>query len=419
MIAPMLRRSPGFLALLLLASCQAPLPTETAGLRLSASAVDLAQDSLWAPMEAAIRSTLEADGVPGAVLLVARNGEVLGHEAFGEADPLAGDPMTTEAQFRICSQTKAITSLAAMVLWERGQLGLDEPVSAYLPEFADIGVLDTLLADSTGVYSPPNRPVTIRHLMTHTSGIPYGDIGDPRFAKLYAKQGVADLFPIDGRSTRDNASRMARTGLAHDPGERWTYGLGLDVLVAVIEVASGRPYAEFLRTELLDPLGMDHTHFVLPEDQRDHLLEVFEPDSDGSWKPHQHPAYTTEYPTREEWPLCSGGAGLTSTAMDYARFLQMVLDRGAIPGGRLLEEATIDTILANHAPGLVDGDWHQGLAFGVQKEPEGQGRFFWGGYFNTQGYGDPATGELALLMKQTYGARNDSTSSAFSALLGR
>ena len=129
---------------------------------------------------------------------------------------------------------------------------------------------------------------------------------------------------------------------------------------------------------------------------------MFEPDSDGSWKPHQHPAYTTEYPTREEWPLCSGGAGLTSTAMDYARFLQMVLDRGAIPGGRLLEEATIDTILADHAPGLVDGDWHQGLAFGVRKEPEGQGRFFWGGYFFCSG--GPATG-VVLLMKQTYGAK--------------
>ena len=349
---------------------------------------------------------------------MARNGEILGHEAFGEADPLVGDPMTTDAQFRICSQTKAITSMAAMVLWERGQLGLDDPVSAYLPEFADIGVLDTLLADSTGVYSPPSRPVTIRHLMTHTSGIPYGDIGDPRFAKLYTKQGVVDLFPIDGRSTRDNASRMARTGW---PIPRGTMDL---------RIGTGRArrrHRSRLRKALCrvpaDRIARPAGHGPHPlrpaRGPARPLLEVFEPDSAGTWKPHQHPAYTTEYPTREDWPLCSGGAGLTSTAMDYARFLQMVLDRGAIPGGRLLEEATIDTILADHAPGLVDEDWHQGLAFGVRKKPDGQGRFFWGGYFNTQGYGDPTTGELALLMKQTYGARNDSTSSAFSALLGR
>ncbi|MEC7114574.1 MAG: serine hydrolase domain-containing protein, partial [Bacteroidota bacterium] len=179
MIASMLRRSPGFLALLLLASCQAPLLTETTGLRPSASAVDLAQDSLWAPMEAAIRSTLETNGVPGAVLLVARNGEVVGHEAFGEADPLAGDPMTMEAQFRICSQTKAITAMAAMVLWERGQLGLDEPVSNYLPEFADIGVLDTLLADSTGVYSPPAGRGTSRTMCPHRTASPTAPSASP------------------------------------------------------------------------------------------------------------------------------------------------------------------------------------------------------------------------------------------------
>ena len=356
--------------------------------------MDLAQDSLWAPMETAIRSTLEADGVPGTVLLVARNGDILGHAAFGEADPLAGDPMTTDAQFRICSRSKAITSMAAMVLWEQGLLGLDDPVSTYLPEFADVGVLGTLLADSTGVYSPPSRPVTIRHLMTHTSGIPYGDIGDPRFAKLYAKQGVADLFPIDGRSTRDNASRMARTGLAHDPGEQWTYGLGLDVLVAVIEVAS-EALCRVSADRIARPAGHG-PHPLCPargpagpaRGVRTRLSRNLEaPPTPGLHHRVSHPGRLA--------PVLRSGAGLTSTAMDLPRFLQMVLDRGAIPGGRLLEEATIDTILAD-AP----RDWWTGIGTkawpsGGSERARGQGRFSGVATSNTQGYGDPATGELA------------------------
>jgi len=406
----------------LFCGCQTSTPSTLStgqGLTVPSAPVDLSEDSVWMSMERDIQSTVEADGIPGAVLLLARNGEVIGHKAYGTSNPLSGEPMDKEALFRICSQTKAITSMAAMILWERGALGLDDPVSKYLPEFAHVGVLDTLLGDTIGVYSTPRTTLTIRHLMTHTCGIPYGDIGDDRFDRLYAKHKVVDLFPIDGRSTRDNVKLLARTGLVHHPGEQWTYGLGLDVLAAVVEVASGKPYAEFLRIELLDPLGMDHTHFVVPEEQRTGLANVFDKDSTGAWQLHEHPRYTTDYPTHEEWPLCSGGAGLTSTAMDYARFLQMVVDRGAIPGGRLLEESTIDTVLADHAPAHQDGDWHQGLAFAVQKKPEGQGRFFWGGYFNTHGFGDPATGEVLLLMKQTYGVNNDNSSAAFRSMLAR
>ena len=403
----------------LLAGCQLLNTQNKAGLTLNLSATDLSTDSIWAPLEQAIEATLDSNAIPGAVLLLARNGEVIGHEAYGVSDPLTGERMDKDALFRICSQSKAIVSMSAMLLWERGAIGLDDPVSKYLPEFAGVGVLDTLLADTTAQYARPRSPLTVRHLMTHTSGIPYGEIGDERFEKLYAKYGVADLFPIDERSTRDNIALLAHTGLAHHPGEQWTYGLGLDVLVAVLEVASGLPYAEFLNTELLAPLGMDHTHFVVPENQRDALVGVFDKDSDGDWQHHTHRLYTTEYPTREDWPLCSGGAGLTSTAMDYARFLQMVLDRGAIPGGRLLKASTIDTLLADHAPGLLEGGWHQGLTFGVQNEPKGQGRFFWGGYFNTQYFGDPATGELVLIMKQTYGISDDSSYSTFSEVLNR
>ena len=403
-------------------ACQ-PGPEARVGLNIEPVALDLSKDSTWSTLAAAIESDIDKGTIPGAVLLLARDGQLVGHQAFGFKDPLSEKPMDKDGLFRICSMTKAITATAAMILWERGQLGLDDPVSLYLPEFADIGVLDSLREDSTGVHLPSVRPITIRHLMTHTSGIPYGEIGEKRFAKLYAKFDVNDAFPSDKRSTRDNVSRLAQTGLLHQPGETWTYGLGLDVLVAVMEVASGQPYAEFLRTELLDPLGMDHTAFVLPPEHQADLVEVWEKDSIGGWQKHEHHKYTTDYPLRSDWPMCAGGAGLTSSALDYARFLQMFLDKGGIPGGRLLEESTIDTLFADHAPGLIEdkmieNNWHQGLAFGVMTEPT-NGGFWWGGYFNTQYFGNVLTGEVAVLLKQTQGIRNDNTSSVFYEVMNR
>ena len=388
------------------------------GLNAEPVALDLTQDHTWSALATAIESEIDNGTIPGAVLLLARDGQVVGHQAFGVKDPHSGEPMDKDGLFRICSMTKAVTATAAMILWERGQLGLDDPVSLYLPEFEGIGVLDSLRKDSTGVHSASVRPITIRHLMTHTSGIPYGEIGEKRFAKLYAKYAVNDIFPTDGRSTRDNIRRLAKTGLVHQPGETWTYGLGLDVLVAVMEVASGRPYAEFLRTELLAPLGMDHTAFVLPPEHQADLVDVWEKDSAGAWQKHEHPNYTTDYPLRSDWPMCAGGAGLTSSALDYARFLQMLVDKGGIPGGRLLKESTVDTLFADHAPGLIEDDWHQGLACAVTNEPA-NGGFWWGGYFNTQYFGNAETGEVAVLMKQTHGIRNDSTSSTFYKVLTR
>jgi CubicO group peptidase (beta-lactamase class C family) len=398
-------------------SCQGSTEKRV-GLNAEPVALDLTQDHTWSALATAIESEIDNGTIPGAVLLLARDGQVVGHQAFGVKDPHSGEPMDKDGLFRICSMTKATTATAAMILWERGQLGLDDPVSLYLPEFADIGVLDSLREDSTGVHSASVRPITIRHLMTHTSGIPYGEIGEKRFAKLYAKHGVNDLFPTDGRSTRDNISRLAQTGLVHQPGETWTYGLGLDVLVAVLEVASGQPYAEFLRTELLDPLDMDHNAFVLPPEHQTDLVEVWEKDSAGDWKKHEHPKYATDYPLRSDWPMCAGGAGLTSSALDYARFLQMLVDKGGTPEGRLLEESTIDTLFADHAPGLIEDDWHQGLACAVTSKPA-NGGFWWGGYFNTQYFGNAATGEVAVLMKQTHGIRNDRTSSTFYEVLTR
>ena len=375
-------------------------------------------DEAWKVLDGAIEWAVEEGQIPGAVLLIRRNGEVAVHEAYGAADPMTGRPMERDALFRICSQSKAITSTAAMVLWERGLLNLDAPVAQYLPEFEGIGVIDSLMSDTTFTVIPAEQVMTVRHLMTHTSGISYGEIGDPRFEALYDKHDIVDLFPRDERSTRENAQKIASTCLIHSPGSQWNYSLGLDVLVAVVEAASGRAYAEFVEEEVLAPLGMFDTHFALPEADANRLVMVSEPvPVVGGFKRHEHPRYTIDYPRHPEWPLCSGGAGLTSTAEDYARFLQCYLDRGRTGEGRLLEESTVDTVMADHAPGLLDGGWNQGLAFGVRNGGEAEGAFFWGGYFNTQYFAHPASQTAVVLMKQTYGVNTDSTSKAFDAML--
>ena len=375
-------------------------------------------DERWQKLDGAIQAAVDADQIPGAVLLTAEKGEVVLHRAYGHADPLSEQPMMPNTLFRICSQSKAITATAAMICWEKGLLGLDDAVAQYIPAFAEIGVLDSLAADTSFSSIPTENVMTIRHLMTHTSGIPYGEIGDPRFEKLYAKYDVTDLFPRDERSTLENAERIGQLALAHEPGSKWTYSLGLDILVAVIEVATGQSYAQFVEAEIFEPLGMKDTHFVVPEEDRARLANVMERDGDGSgWQTHVHPLYSIDYPEHEEWPLCSGGAGLTSTASDYAKFLQMYLDRGVGEDGQILQDATIDSIMADQAPGLLSGPWSQGLAFGVKSSEPGEGRFFWSGYFNTQYYADPVKQEVVVLMKQTYGLQIDTTSTAFNDLL--
>ena len=376
-------------------------------------------EAKWQKLDDAIRAGVKAQEIPGAVLLIAKGGEVIMHRAYGQADPIAQKEMTPSTLFRICSQSKAITSTAAMICWEKGLLELDDPVSKYLPEFASIGILDSLYSDTAFSSIPTTTVLTVRHLMTHTSGIPYGEIGDPRFEKLYLKNDVVDLFPRDERTTLENAQKIGQLALAHDPGSKWTYSLGLDVLVAVIEVASGQPYSEFVTTELLNPLGMDDTHFTVPSSDRSRLANVVEPGqgSSDTWQLHQHSSYSVDYPIHDEWPLCSGGAGLTSTAADYATFLQMYLDRGKYDGGRILQEPTIDSIMSDQAPGLLADQWRQGLAFGVKNGARGEGRFFWSGYFNTQYYADPNTQELVVLMKQTFGLPSDTSSTAFNDLL--
>ncbi len=366
--------------------------------------------------------------VPGVVALVARNGRIVYHKAFGMADNESGRALGRNDIFRIASQSKAITATAVMMLWEEGLFRLDDPVSRWIPEFRNPQVLKTY-DEATGNWTgePARREITIRDLLTHTSGIGYGVIdGDARFRKMYAKAGVTDLFTTEAVTIGESVRRLAKLPLHHHPGEKYTYGEGLDVLGRFIEVVSGQSFDVFLRTRLFDPLGMKDTGFYLPPEKAGRLVPVQKPEN-GKWVRYPVTFYDPEYPVKGAKSFFSGGAGLCSTARDYATFLQMYLNGGELNGVRILSRTTIDVIMAEQvAPGLWGGDQrHYGLAFGVldskgaARGGEGSaGTFDWGGYFNTQYFADPREKTIGILMKQTQGG-NDSTAWKFRLLVGQ
>ena len=365
--------------------------------------------------------------IPGVVALVARRGKIVYHRAFGLADQAANRPLAKDDIFRIASQTKAITATAVMMLWEEGRFRLDDPIAQFIPEFHDVGVLvsynDT---DGSWTTEPVRQPITIRHLLTHTSGIGYGVIdGDARFRKIYQKAGITDLFTAEPVTIGENVKKLAKLPLHHHPGEQYTYSEGLDVLGYLIEIVSGRPFDVFLRERLFGPLGMDDTGFYLPAEKADRLVPVQKPEN-GGWVRYPVTFYDPDYPITGAKSFFSGGAGLCSTARDYATFLQMFLNGGELDGVRILSRTTIATMMKDQVGELWGGgDKHYGLAFGVVTE-QGQakggegspGTFDWGGYFNTQYFADPQEAIIGVLMKQTQGA-NEDTGWKFRLLVGQ
>lgn len=372
-----------------------------------------------------LTESVTSGDVPGVVALIARNGKIVYHKAFGMADNESGRALKRDDIFRIASQSKAITSTAVMMLWEEGKFRLDDPISNYIPEFKDAGVLDTYSdADGTYTTTPVSTPITIRHLLTHTSGIGYGIIdGDERFKKIYAKAGVTDLFTTKNISIEESVKKLAKLPLHHNPGEKFTYSEGLDVMGYFIEIVSGMPFDEFLRTRIFDPLGMDDTWFYLPKEKHSRLVSVQEP-VDGKWKKLPVTFYDTDYPIKGKKRFFSGGAGLSSTVKDYATFLQMYLNNGELNGVRILSRKTIEVIMGLQ----FDNVWnnpgsHYGLAFRVVNQTGqnsgGQGSvgtFSWGGYFNTQYFADPQEKVIGILFKQTQRS-SDATSWKFSQLV--
>jgi CubicO group peptidase (beta-lactamase class C family) len=361
--------------------------------------------------------------VPGLVAMIVRNGKIVYHTAKGQADVETGSPMTKDAIFRIASQTKAITSTAVMMLWEEGKFRLDDPISKYIPEFKNPQVLRQFqYADTSYTAAPANKEITIRHLLTHTSGLGYGMIdGDERMRMIYQKAGIVDLYTTANISIGDNVRKLAKLPLHHNPGEKYTYSEGLDVLGHLVEILSGMPFDEFLRKRLFEPLDMQDTWFYLPDSKAGRLVSIHRK-ANGKWEKYPTTFYDPNYPILGAKKFFSGGAGLSSTAKDYATFLQLYLNGGELNGKRILSRTTIAMMMENQIGDLWSnpGSRHYGLAFGVTTQKgmgEGgngsEGTFDWGGYFNTSYFSDPKEKIIGIILKQTRDSGGDETSWRF------
>ena len=369
-----------------------------------------------------------ADGkIPGAVALVIRNGEIAYFESFGFADIDSQTALQNDNIFRISSMTKAVTSVATMILYEQGHFQLNDPVAKYIPEFADMTVVSEV--DEDGAVSSTvaaTKPIRIIDLLTHTSGISY-----PAFPGSVQKSYV-DAGIIDGITSRDIvlASQMellARQPLMFEPGSKYAYGLSFDLLGYLIEVISGKSLDQFFTDEIFAPLGMYDSYFYLPEDKADRLVTVHADIGDGGLIVSQGNEFdiifdNLQYPVAGARSYFSGGAGLSSTAYDYGLFLQMLLNDGEFEGKRILSRKSVELMRT----GRVDWDNDQvpdfGLGFSVvgdlgkKGELGSIGSYAWFGHFNTYFWVDPSEDLIGVFMSQVH-PFNFATGPRFSALV--
>jgi CubicO group peptidase (beta-lactamase class C family) len=347
----------------------------------------------------AVQHDIDERRVAGAVTLVVRHGRVAWFKSQGMMDREAGKTMRPDAMFRICSMTKPITSVAVMMLYEEGRFLLDDPVSKYLPEFKAPKVW--VKPTSGEPYSiPATKEITIRDLLRHTSGITY--------------QWNSDLGPQ--YETAGVASGLLQFGLPllFNPGERFEYSLGVDVLGRLVEVVSGKPLDEFFRTRIFEPIGMKDTYFFPPDNKLERLATAYTYYSDkGLNRFPDTPikegtfSYSADYPSHGPKKLFSGGAGLVSTAMDYARFCQMMLDGGKVGNTRLLSRKTVE-LMTQDQLGKIGPEQGFGLGFGVSgvKSPLSElgspGEYNWGGFFFTGFTIDPKEQMIVIFMAQLH-----------------
>lgn len=419
---------------ILFVACVVSVNAQTKSIQKSAPLSNASPESVGISTErlnridAMCEEVVKDGDLPGVVVLVARKGKIVMHKAYGMADNTSEKVMEKNTIFRIASQTKAITSTAVMMLWEEGKFRLDDPISKFIPEFKNPQVLSSFKYEDTSFKTvAADREITIRHLLTHTSGLGYGEIdGDERIKLIYKKAGIVIGFSSDNISIEENIKKLAKLPLHHNPGEKFTYAMGLDVLGYLVEIVSGMPFDEFLRTRLFDPLGMDDTWFYLPKSKTNRLVTV-QKKKNGTWVKYPSTFYDTDYPIKGAKKLFAGGAGLSSTALDYATFLQMYLNGGELNGIRILSRTTVQTIMGNQTGDLFGGvDEYYGLAFGIVRQG-GQdkggigsiGTFDWGGYFNTQYFADPKEQTIGILMKQTQGPVKDETGWKYRQLIGQ
>ncbi len=357
-----------------------------------------------AQIEAHIQWAIDSALISGAVALIARNDKIIYQKAFGFSDREKSEAMSLDNIFRLASMSKPITSTAVMQLIEQGKLSTDDPLSKFIPEFAEVEVLETFNEkDSTFTSVPIEREITVHHLLTHTSGIPYA-VFHPLAGAIYPRYDFVEAWTKDARTLATNIPKQAKAPLMHQPGEAWTYGTNIDVLGYIVEKVSGIPLDEYFEENIFKPLGMQDTGFYLPDDKADRLVDVWlTPNADENLPD----PFVTDYAISGAQTYFAGGAGLVGTAGDYLKFASAILNKGKLGEAQILKPSTVDRMLANQIDTLSLG---AGVGFGYggevrlveNEEGINAGQWGWDGYWQTYFRIDPQNDMVMILLTNAY-----------------
>ncbi|MFI5124350.1 MAG: serine hydrolase domain-containing protein [Chitinophagales bacterium] len=355
-----------------------------------------------------VNQYIQKGWVKNVVTLIVKDNRLVQYKGYGYSDASGKKPMPQDALFRLASQTKAVVSVAAMTLYEEGKFTLDEPISDFIPEFTHPQVLDQFNErDSSYTSRPATRDITFRDLFTHTSGLDYPGIGSSSMKAIYAKANIPSGLGVVDADLLETMKRLAKLPLAHNPGEKWTYGLSVDLLGCLVEVISGTNLEDYLSQKIFKPLGMQDTYFNVPSSKGSRLAPVYAENAAGQislWG-------KTKTGLDPEYPLVkkryfSGGAGLTATTYDYAIFLQMLLNKGTYNGVEVLAPRTVELMTSGQLDFTYNGVDNFGLGFDITSEKaaardgRNAGTFSWGGFFGTTYWADPKAKLICLIMTQ-------------------
>jgi CubicO group peptidase (beta-lactamase class C family) len=391
------------LGVVALAAIMGSLPMQAGARDLptaKAESVGMSTERL-ARLDAVMKSFVDQGRLAGVVTMVSRHGKVVAFEAAGKRDIAANSPMQKDSIFRIYSMSKPITGVAMMMLFEEGKWQLNDPVSKYIPEFANLKVYGTDAGNNVALKDQAH-PMTMRELMSHTAGFTYGFFSNTPVDKL---QREADVLNVN--NTLDEfINRVAKLPLNAQPGSEWHYSISVDIQGYIVQRLSGMPFEEFLEKRIFKPLGMVDTGFYVPKGKMERFAEFYNYDKDGKLQP-EHAGLNHDFSVKPA--LASGGGGLVSTATDYMRFCQMLLNGGQLDGERLLSPLTVElmrtNVLAASMPILAPGAGF-GLDFAVYTDPAvagglyGKGTFWWGGAAGTWFWIDPVNDLIVVGMIQ-------------------
>ena len=382
-------------------------------------------------IDSMINNEIEANNIPGAVVLIGDEKGINYQKSYGIKNPETNEEFKNDDIFRIASMTKAITSFGVVKLWEKGLIDFDDPIKKYIPEFEYVEILDSFdESDSSYTTMKRTKDITIRQLLTHTSGIGYDFIdGNPAIKAIYhkKKQDFMDYgvlcFCDQDVTIGESIRKLSNVPLHHEPGEKYTYGIGLDVLGYMIEIVSKKTLDVFFKEEIFDPLEMNDTYFYIPDSKSERLVPVQTFNSglsyntniayNDSWVIFEDKRFNVNYPVEGERVFFAGGCGLSSTVKDYYNFLSIFINDGKFKGKQIIKKTTNNLIYKNQLS--EEFNTSIGLVFGITSkndkwfnEGKTEGVLHWGGYWNTNFFADNKNKLIALIYKQTQNTSENS-----------